>query len=153
MPSVSLAAIAFCQRFDRISFIEAAKDMHFRNVFLMTFRTFMTADQLFDMLVDIYGMEHPRDISEPEFDDWKEKCWLPTQRTVMTVFTMWLEDHRLLEEEPHIAQKLTDFLNLIPQRNVMATTAKLIMQSIKRLVSELLCELAIILTPSRVDIQ
>ncbi|KAF9021750.1 ras GEF [Hymenopellis radicata] len=113
--------------------IKAAKDMHFRNVFLMTFRTFMTADQLFDMLVDIYGMEHPKDISEPEFDDWKEKCWLPTQRTVMTVFTMWLEDHRLLEEEPHIAQKLTDFLNLIPQRNVMATTATLIMQSIKRL--------------------
>ncbi|KAK0466321.1 ras guanine nucleotide exchange factor domain-containing protein [Desarmillaria tabescens] len=111
--------------------IKAAQENTFRNAFLMTFRTFMTADQLFTALVGIYAMEYPSKITDPEYEEWREKCSLPTQRIVLTVFTMWLEDHRLLEEEPHIAQHLTDFLNDVTPP--LAVTAKLIVKSIERL--------------------
>ncbi len=93
----------------------------------------MTADQLFTALVGIYAMECPSKITDPEYEEWKEKCSLPTQRIVLTIFTMWLEDHRLLEEEPHIAQLLTDFLNNVTSPLAMA--ARLIVKSIERLVS------------------
>lgn len=115
-------------------YLEMAEDTTFRDVFLMTFRTFISPDQLFDMLVEKYRMDHPSGINEEEFVEWKEKCRLPTQRRVLTLFTIWLEDHRLLEEEPHIAQRLTDFLSLITPPAPLSPAAKLIMQSIKRLV-------------------
>lgn len=95
----------------------------------------MSANDLFDMLVDRYRSDHPPDLTGPEFDDWKEKLLLPTQRLVLAIFTMWLQDHRLLEEEPHIAKRLTDFLDLIVAPAPLASAAKLIIQTVERLVS------------------
>lgn len=127
--------------------IKAARETSFRNAFLMTFRTFMTADQLFAALVGVYAMEYPSRITDSEYEEWKEKCSLPTQRIVLTIFTMWLEDHRLLEEEPHIAQRLTNFLNdVIPP---LAVTAKLIVKSIERLTFASPCVETPVLSPRR----
>lgn len=113
--------------------VKAAQDATFRNVFLTTFRTFISADEFFEKLVDIYRMDYSSDLTASEFDEWKEKSLLPTQRLVLTIFTMWLEDYRLLEEEPQIAQRLTDFLALVTAPPSLALTAQLIVQSIKRL--------------------
>ncbi|KAF8899165.1 ras guanine nucleotide exchange factor domain-containing protein [Infundibulicybe gibba] len=113
--------------------IKMAEDTTFRNIFLMTFRTFMSADQLFDMLVDRFRMGHPPEMNSAEFEDWKSKRLFPTRRRVLTIFTMWLEDHRLLEEEPHIAQRLTNFLTSIVAPSPLELPAKLIIQTIERL--------------------
>lgn len=102
----------------------------------MTFRTFATADTLFEMLIERYRMDHPVKLIATEFVDWKEKKLLPTQKRILMIFTVWLEDHRLLEEEPHIARRLTDFLSLVATPQPLAITAKLIIQSIKRLVRQ-----------------
>ncbi|TFK41935.1 ras guanine nucleotide exchange factor domain-containing protein [Crucibulum laeve] len=107
-------------------------DMPYISAFLMTFRTFTTADRLFEVLTDSFRMDLSHDLSESEFDIWKSKALLPTQKRVLTIFTMWLEDHRLLEEEPHIAGELTKFLALITTPP-LAITAKLIVQTIERL--------------------
>lgn len=108
------------------------EDNNFRNAFLMTFRTFMKADVLFDMLVDRYRMDHPENLSNNEFENWR-KHNIASQRRVLMIFTMWLESHRLLEEEPHIAQRLTDFLKLITTAP-LATEAKRLLDAIERLV-------------------
>jgi son of sevenless-like protein len=100
----------------------------------MTFRTFTTAENLLDSLVARYELDHPPDLSNAEFDTWKEKKLRPTQKRVLTVLTMWLEDHQLLEEEPHIARRLSDFLSLILTPSPLALTAKLILKSVERLV-------------------
>ncbi|KAK0246451.1 ras guanine nucleotide exchange factor domain-containing protein [Armillaria nabsnona] len=127
--------------------IKAAQETAFRNAFLMTFRTFMTADQLFTALVGIYAMECPSKITDPEYEEWKEKCSVPTQRIVLTIFTMWLEDHRLLEEEPHIAQLLTDFLNNVT--SPLAVAARLIVKSIERLTFASPCVESPVVSPRR----
>ncbi|KAF8079044.1 ras guanine nucleotide exchange factor domain-containing protein [Lyophyllum atratum] len=108
-----------------------AEETLFRNIFLMTFRTFTTADELFDMLVETYRMDHPKDLATAEFEEWKGYL-IETQRRVLMVFTMWLEDHRLLEHEPHIASKLTEFLRLILVPP-LAAMARLLQKSIQRL--------------------
>lgn len=100
----------------------------------MTFRTFMSPDTLFDMLGEMYHLTYPENLSELEFDEWRERCLHPTQRMVLTIFTIWLEEQRLLEEEPHISRRLIDFLELIKPPSPLCVTAQLIIQSITRLV-------------------
>lgn len=109
-----------------------AEDTLYCNAFLMTFRTFMTPELLFDMIVDRYRDDHPKDLSSHEFDIWRRHS-IASQRRVLMTLTLWLEDHRLLEEEPHIAQRLTNFLNLITTPPLAAEATRLL-ESIERLV-------------------
>ena len=101
----------------------------------MTFRGFTSPARLFELLVERYQMDHPASLSTEEFEEWKEKKLRPTQKRVLTILTMWLEDHKLLDEEPHMAQQLTEFLSLIVAPEPLATTAKLIAECLKRLVN------------------
>uniref|UniRef100_A0A0W0GET1 Ras GEF n=1 Tax=Moniliophthora roreri TaxID=221103 RepID=A0A0W0GET1_MONRR len=111
----------------------AAEDTQYRRIFLTTFRTFMSAQELFDLLVDQYRSDHPPNVTDAEFEEWKEKCYSTTQRLVLTVFSMWLEEHRLLEEEPTIARDMTAFLQLIKAPHPLAEQAQLIVKTISRL--------------------
>ena len=111
---------------------EMEKETMFRSTFLMTFRTFMTSDALFDRLVKIYRMTPPDD-SPNDLAEWKAKH-LITQRRVLMIFTMWLEDYRLLIEEPYIANQLTAFLRTIVSPP-LASIARLLTKTIQRLVS------------------
>ncbi|KAJ7508677.1 ras guanine nucleotide exchange factor domain-containing protein [Mycena galericulata] len=113
--------------------IKVNRERMFKDIFLTTFRTFTTANQLFDMLVARYHMECPDNLTDEQAAEWREKMQIPTQSRTLTLFTMWLQDHRLLEEEPHIAQRLTNFLTKIAQPQSLALTAKLIIRSIEDL--------------------
>ncbi|KAG2022767.1 cell division control protein 25 [Coprinopsis cinerea AmutBmut pab1-1] len=104
----------------------------FASVFLMTFRTFTTSDQLFDMLLDRFSMTRPDNLNEIEVDDWKKRCLLPTQRRVLAVFTYWLEEHRLLEEDRHIAKRLPDFVTHVAMPRLRPESQAL-MQTFERL--------------------
>jgi son of sevenless len=115
-----------------------AQETLFRNTFLMTFRSFTTPERLFELLVDRYQMDQSGNLSLEEFEEWKEKKLRSTQKRVLTVLTMWLEDHRLLDEEPHMAKQLTEFLSLIVTPEPLAITAKLMLESLERLVSTVL---------------
>jgi len=107
----------------------------FRNTFLMTFRSFTSPERLFELLIERYQMDHPASLSTEEFEEWKEKKLRPTQKRVLTILTMWLEDHKLLDEEPYMARQLTEFLSLIVAPEPLVITAKLMTESLKRLVS------------------
>ncbi|KAG5341697.1 hypothetical protein C0989_007924 [Termitomyces sp. Mn162] len=101
-----------CQK-PNAEFQNRAEDAMFCDVFLMTFRTFMTSDELFEMLVEAYRMEdQPKDLATAEIDEWKQHL-IVTQTRVLEVFKLWLTKHRLLEDDAHIAQKLTSFLERI----------------------------------------
>lgn len=112
---------------------ELAESQAFTNVFLLTFRTFMTADQLFDRLVERFRMKPPKSLTEQEYKSWKAHLRTPVQRRTLEIFSQWLEDYRLLEEEPQIAQRLTEFLDTIEKAPLMSTANALI-KTIERLV-------------------
>ena len=120
--------------------IASAHETSYRNTFLTTFRTFTTADVVFDKLTSLYRMEPPQSLNQAEIREWKEKRLSVVQKRVLTVLTMWLEDHGLLDQEPHIAQRLTDFLVLIVEPAPLALTAKLMLKSLERLVRWLVLE-------------
>ncbi|KAF8807994.1 ras GEF [Phlegmacium glaucopus] len=127
---------------------ELARFNNFTDVFLMTFRTFTTADHLFDMLVERFHLEPEISLTELEYVDWKSNHRNPVQRLVLKVFKIWLTDYHLLEEEPHIAPRLRDFLtqNVYPPHRTIAIT---IIQTIDRLTSNLTCVTALSFGPKK----
>ncbi|KAH9065896.1 ras GEF [Lactarius vividus] len=105
----------------------------FRRAFLVTFRTFATSTEVFDLLVGQYELEVPQNLTEEEFDLWRREKLRPTQKRVLTVLTMWLEEYDLLNQDPEVAPKLQDFLSLIISPSSLALTAKYMLKSLERL--------------------
>lgn len=73
-------------------------------------------------------------LSEGEFEEWEEKKQRSTQQRVLTIFTMWLEDHNMIKEDPQIVPRLQGFLRSIVEPHPWAISAKLILEAIDRLV-------------------
>lgn len=52
--------------------------------------------------------------------------------------SMWFEEHGLQQDDPHVVPRLRDFLRLIASPPPLALTAKLMLQSLERIVSRTL---------------
>jgi RasGEF N-terminal motif len=113
----------------------ASQQELFRRAFLVTFRTFATATEVFDLLVAQYELDVPSSLSEEEFEHWRREKLRPTQKRVLTVLTMWLEEYDLLNQDAEVAPKLQEFLSLILSPATLALTAKHMLKSLERLVS------------------
>lgn len=99
----------------------------------MTFRSFMSSGALFDALIEYYNLLEPDGLNVAELDDWLERGRGRTQRKVLEIFGDWLQANCLLEQEPNIAGRLTEFLKSItPGPN--NKLSKLIQEQIKDLV-------------------
>lgn len=107
----------------------------FTNIFLMTFPTFTTPTILFDMLVDRYNTLPPENLSDCHRIEWITHIRLPLRLRVLEVFGVWLENHRLLDEEPYIARRLTDFLKSLDDP-ALCGTAEAMLNTVERLVTE-----------------
>lgn len=113
----------------------ASQQEIFRRAFLVTFRTFATATEVFDLLISQYELDVPPNLSEDQFEQWKREKLRPTQKRVLTVLTMWLEEYDLLNQDAEVAPKLQDFLGLVISPPALALTAKHMLKSLERLVS------------------
>lgn len=113
--------------------LRASQQEIFRRAFLVTFRTFATATEVFGLLAAQYEVDAPPNLSEEEFEQWKREKLRPTQKRVLTVLTMWLEEYDLLNQDPEVAPKLQDFLRLIVSPPALALTAKHMLKSLERL--------------------
>ena len=132
-PTSEFGEAQACCASDTDELAELAQYKTFTNVFLMTFRTFTTADQLFDMLVERFHLQLNESLTESEYLNWKANLRIPVQRIVLEILKIWLENYQLFEEEPHIAQRLKEFLDLIvsPPHNKLAAN---IIQTIDHMV-------------------
>ena len=132
-PTSEFSETQSCYASDTDELAELAQYKTFTNVFLMTFRTFTTADHLFNMLVERFHIKPNESLTESEYLNWKANLRIPVQRLVLDILNRWLEDYQLFEEEPHIAQRLKEFLDLIvsPPHNKIAA---IIIQTIDRMV-------------------
>lgn len=116
-----------------LDYLKSSQENKFRHAFLTTFKSFTTADMVFDQLVGRFKMAPPVYLSEDEIEEWREKKQKSTQQRVLTLFTMWLEDHNMIKEDPHIVYRLQGFLQSIIDPHPLAIPAKLILEAIERL--------------------
>ncbi|KAJ7812204.1 ras guanine nucleotide exchange factor domain-containing protein [Mycena olivaceomarginata] len=119
----SLAALVetLCRPWTENNPIGIGPEKTFQDVFLMTFRTFTTAESLLRMLIARYHTKCPRLASELE----EEKLQLRAQRRILTLLSMlWQGTTLTLTEKESMTNTFTDFLQCIPPP--LSKTAQLI---------------------------
>lgn len=114
-----------------------ARDVAFRNVFLMTFRTFLTAEQLLASLVSRYRMAPPN-VQAEALERWKELGQRPIQQRVLTTIKIWVEDYRFTDEGSGLARTLVEFLRAVVSESPLSRTAKHILEALEKPVRLLL---------------
>jgi len=106
----------------------------FADIFLMTFRTFTTADMLYEMLLERFYLLPSKELGDAEVRLWKAHVREPVQARTLDIFSMWLDEYNMLEEEPHLCPRLAEFLKSIVSSTLAARSSSLL-QTLERLVS------------------
>ncbi|KAI0783386.1 ras guanine nucleotide exchange factor domain-containing protein [Abortiporus biennis] len=112
--------------------LNSPRQIQYCRAFLMTYKTFATADELFEQLLKRYNLQPPSGLTTSEADDWKERKLLPSQKRVLGVFMSWLEHHGLVQDDPPIARRLQEFLAGVTSPIANKLTAKQVMHSLER---------------------
>ncbi|CAN8096899.1 unnamed protein product [Discula destructiva] len=77
-------------------------DANFNNTFLLTYRSFTTARELFELLVHRFGIQPPEGLTPADFEVWRGRKQSPIRFRVVNILknwfeTFWMEDSQ--EEE------------------------------------------------------
>ena len=68
-------------------------DSNFNNTFLLTYRSFTTAQELFEQLVRRFSVQPPSGISEDEYKSWAEKKQKLIRLRVVKIMKSWFDDY------------------------------------------------------------
>ena len=68
-------------------------DAHFNNTFLLTYRSFTTATELFEMLVKRFSTQPPRGIKPDEYNTWVEKKQKPIRFRIVNILKSWFDNY------------------------------------------------------------
>ncbi|KAG6897763.1 hypothetical protein C0992_011432 [Termitomyces sp. T32_za158] len=87
-------------------------DTSFNRAFLMTFKSFMTVDELVNLLFARFRIEPPPDLKPSELEIWKRHKQQLVQLRVLNTFITILKDDSILEtEDLHILGRLKAFIS------------------------------------------
>ena len=135
---VAGTAPALIERLTMDSTLSAAQEATLRSTLLMTFKTWTTAEQLYESLLGCYTMDQPEGLGPAEALEWKEKKLRPAQMRVLCIFGLWIEKHGLMVDEPGLVPRLRTWLSTILSPTGLALSAKQLVQNIDRIVRILL---------------
>ncbi|KAF2398820.1 guanine-nucleotide dissociation stimulator CDC25 [Trichodelitschia bisporula] len=68
-------------------------DSPFNNTFLLTYRSFTTANELFEMLVNRWGIQPPEGLSAEDYQTWVDKKQKPIQFRVVNILKSWFDNY------------------------------------------------------------
>ena len=94
-----------------------------------------TSSELFRLLLSQYNREQPEGLTGVEADDWRIKRLFPTQRRVLSILETWLVYHRMIEDDPPVAQCLQTWLNSLIQAGESVALTTELSKTLERLVS------------------
>ena len=78
----------------------------FNTTFLLTYRSFTTAAELFDLLVKRFSIQPPRGISEDDYKMWVDKKQKPIRIRVVNILKSWLDNYWMENNDPASRQLL-----------------------------------------------
>ncbi|KDQ15624.1 hypothetical protein BOTBODRAFT_173716 [Botryobasidium botryosum FD-172 SS1] len=113
------------------SSLQTSRKKEYQLTFLMTFKSFISAEHLFNLLTERYRLKYPHNLSDAEYEEWEDKELHAVQKRILLVLESWIVHHRLLDTDAWIARKLIDFLSSIQTPESTALTAKQIIQTIE----------------------
>ncbi|MCJ1395917.1 hypothetical protein MMC18_008803 [Xylographa bjoerkii] len=68
-------------------------DSPFNNTFLLTYKSFTTASELFEMLVKRFSIQPPRGITQDDYHCWVEKKQKPIRIRVVNIMKNWFDTY------------------------------------------------------------
>jgi son of sevenless-like protein len=121
---------------ERLTAHEQASDPTFGKAFLMTYKSFTTLDEVFDLLVARFRIQPPENLVQAEREDWcKHKQHVIQVRVLNTLKSMIVDDDVLEKEDLYILDRMKEFISTDGVSNFAAAKQLLIL--IERAVSSL----------------
>ena len=95
-------------------------DPHFNNTFLLTYRSFTTATELFDLLVKRFSIQPPARISQEDYKTWVEKKQRLIRIRVVNILRSWFDTYWMENNDETSAELLKSVHSFV--KNSVATT-------------------------------
>jgi len=86
-------------------------DSNFNNTFLLTYRSFTTARELFELLVKRFNLQPPEGLTQADYDAWRIGKQIPIRLRVVNVLRMWFEGFWMEEQSEETKQLIRDVYN------------------------------------------
>ncbi|KAL2137352.1 hypothetical protein VTI74DRAFT_3292 [Chaetomium olivicolor] len=86
-------------------------DPNFNNTFLLTYRSFTTARELFELLVKRFSIQPPEGLSQAEYEQWKDKKQKPIRFRVVNILKSWLDTFWMEDQSEETKQLIRDMYN------------------------------------------
>ncbi|KAG5983086.1 hypothetical protein E4U55_000842 [Claviceps digitariae] len=83
-------------------------DSSFNNTFLLTYRSFTTARELFELLVKRFGIQPPEGLSQPDFETWRDRKQKLIRFRVVNILKSWFDTFWMEENNEESKQLIRD---------------------------------------------
>ncbi|KAI1841344.1 hypothetical protein JX266_012498 [Neoarthrinium moseri] len=83
-------------------------DSSFNNTFLLTYRSFTTARELFELLVKRFNTQPPEGLNSSEFDVWRDRKQKPIRFRVVNIMKSWFDNFWLEENNDESKRLIRD---------------------------------------------
>ncbi|WWC90903.1 uncharacterized protein L201_005841 [Kwoniella dendrophila CBS 6074] len=89
----------------------SSTDTPFFQAFLLTFRSFTNAHELFEHLVERYNITLPNGLNPEQAQEWKVKKQAPIRLRVANALRTWLERHYIEQTDHEVLDRIKEFAN------------------------------------------
>jgi son of sevenless-like protein len=96
-------------------------DSPFNNTFLLTYRSFTSATELFEMLVKRWGIQPPYGLSQEDYHTWEDKKQKPIQFRVVNILKSWFDNY-WMEGNDEDAKRLVQRVHTFAKEHVATTS-------------------------------
>ncbi|KAF2723759.1 guanine-nucleotide dissociation stimulator CDC25 [Polychaeton citri CBS 116435] len=96
-------------------------DSPFNNTFLLTYRSFTSAPELFEMLVRRWSIQPPYGLSGPDLQTWNDKKQKPIRFRVVNILKSWFDNYWMEDSSGKESQELMQRVYSFAKDNVQST--------------------------------
>lgn len=86
-------------------------DPNFNNTFLLTYRSFTNARELFEMLVMRFTTQPPEGLSQADYDTWHDRKLRPIRFRVVNILKSWLDNSWMEDNSEETKALIRDMFN------------------------------------------
>ncbi|CAG8458526.1 111_t:CDS:2 [Ambispora gerdemannii] len=101
-------------------------DSNFIATFLLTYRSFTSTDEFFNLLVKRFMIQPPDNLSPEEIEIWQEKKQTPIRLRVFNIMKSWLENYYIDDQDSHCLERMRDFAQKIMHEHMAFAAVSLI---------------------------
>lgn len=83
-------------------------DSNFNNTFLLTYRSFTTARELFELLVKRFNIQPPEGLQSADYDMWKDRKQKPIRFRIVNILKSWFDNFWMEEPSEESKQIIRD---------------------------------------------